>query len=295
MITGASGFVGKHLLYSLIQKYGIGYVLALTSKPINGVNFLLHNNYDFPDNFFLENGFENIEIIIHAGAFTPKNSNEANNISLCNSNIFTTEKVINSKLPRLKKIIYLSTLDVYGIDDVITERSPVSPATLYGLSKFYCEKTIDLWCNKNNIDFLILRIGHVYGPGEESYQKLIPLSILKILNNQKLQIFGDGGKIRSYIYIDDVVQAIVNSIDCSNYNDIINVVSGNKISVIKLIDTIAKISNIAPLIESLPENLNDRNLIFDNSKMVDILKISETSFNEGIEKEFNYMRNLISK
>ena len=45
LITGASGFIGKHLLLKLVEKFGEGNIVALTSNPIEGVNCLLHNNF----------------------------------------------------------------------------------------------------------------------------------------------------------------------------------------------------------------------------------------------------------
>jgi len=82
LLTGASGFIGKHLHQRLIEKYGFNEVVALTSKPIYNAKFLLHNDYDIENNFLIDNGFENIEIIIHAGSFIPKSAHESNLIYL---------------------------------------------------------------------------------------------------------------------------------------------------------------------------------------------------------------------
>jgi UDP-glucose 4-epimerase len=295
LVTGASGFIGKHLILNLIQEHGKDSVVALTSNPIQGVNSLNHNNYLFSKNYFLENGLENVEILIHAGAYTPKKNSDANDILLCNSNIFTTEKILKTKLPNLKKIILLSTLDVYGADEIITENSHIHPGSLYGFSKLYSEKIVEYWSKENCVDFQILRIGHVYGPGEEKYQKIIPVSISKILNNKPIQIYGEGNILRSFIYIDDVVKSISSSIKCDKHEGVINVVGAFAISIADLIELIEKISNLKFTVEHLPENVKDRNLIFDNSKMVKILDVIETPLYDGLVAEFNYMKSLLDK
>ena len=86
LLTGASGFIGKHLLKLLIEKFGEENILALTTNPSVGFPHLLHNNYKFDRDFFVKNGYGNIKTIIHAGAFTPKNKNQVNLIYSSNSN-----------------------------------------------------------------------------------------------------------------------------------------------------------------------------------------------------------------
>ena len=132
LVTGTSGFIGKKLLDVLLREYGKENILALTSKPIKECRYLLHNNYNFDEDFFLESGFDNIDTIIHAGAFTPKNGRESNNVDKSNSNITNTTRLINAKLPNLKKFIFLSTLDVYAPTSIISENSIIDPISLYG-------------------------------------------------------------------------------------------------------------------------------------------------------------------
>lgn len=294
LLTGASGFIGKHLLETLVQKYGRNHVLALTSQPITVCAYLLHNNYEFERNFFVDNGYEDIEIIIHAGAFTPKNSNQSNEIDCSNSNILNTQKLLNANLQKLKKIIFLSTIDIYGIDDVINEKSVESPLSLYGYSKLYCEKMIEIWSRKNEIKCQILRIGHVYGPGEEEYQKIIPLIMKRVLNNETIQIWGTGNDLRSFIFIKDIVTSILNSIQMREEVGVINVVSGRPISINDLVQKIKNISESELITEYIQANTTGRNLVFDNSKMLCWLLEQETDFDIGLTTEFVYMKSLNS-
>jgi nucleoside-diphosphate-sugar epimerase len=179
LLTGASGFIGKHLLAALISKYGKDNVLALTSAPLTDCRYLLHLDYSFGSGYFADNGYaDSITTIIHAGAFTPKNSAQANDWKQSNSNIHNTAVLLEADLPRLEKFIYLSTLDVYGNDEIISENSTVAPASLYGHSKLYGEKMVTAWANDKKVFAQILRVGHVYGPGEEAYQKIIPVTAI---------------------------------------------------------------------------------------------------------------------
>ena len=293
LLTGASGFIGKHLLAELIQEFGKDHILALTSTPVTEANYLLHNGYNFEADYFIKSGYgTQIDTIIHAGAYTPKSSKQANDVVKCNSNIITADKLLSADLPNLKKIIYLSTLDVYGPAEVISESSLVQPGSLYGESKLYIEKMIIAWANANNKVHQILRVGHVYGPGEQAYQKIIPLTIKKLLQDQPLQIWGTGKEIRSFIYIEDVVKAIINAMKLSINSGIINLVSSQKITIAALVYKLIALSGKSIVPEVVPVDVPRRDFVFDNHKMKDLLFSNETSLDEGLLQEWTYMKNL---
>ena len=292
LVTGVTGFIGGHLLDSLIEKYGKGNIVALTSKPISKCDFLLHNDYCFNDDYFVNSGFENIETIIHAGAFTPKSNVDANYIKGSNSNISSTTKLLNSNLPRLKKFIFFSTIDVYAYDNPITEITLLSPSSLYGHSKVYCEQMISAWAAQKNIYHQILRIGHVYGEGEEKYKKIIPITMQRLLSNTPLQMYGDGSEIRSFIYIQDVVNAVINVLKIKNYAGIINLVGEEKISIKELISEIVTISGMNSKIDVIEKTTPTRDLVFNNSKMRELLCIPKVGLKEGLLKEWSYMKKL---
>ena len=292
LLTGASGYIGGYLLDTLIETFGRDQIAALTSTPIHKCRFLLHNNYRFGNEFFVNSGFSEIDTIIHAGAFTPKFSSESDNIEQCTSNINNTFKLISASLPQLQKFILLSTLDVYGYDIPITEESLVNPISLYGQSKSYCEKLIAVWANKNDIRHQILRIGHVYGPGEEKYQKLIPVVMKQIISNETVKLYGNGDDIRTFIYISDVVQSIIASIRLEASNEIINVVGEEQISIKNLINEIIKLSGKNTLIEKIESDTKPRNLIFNNTKLKKLLHIPNVPLSIGLKNEWEYFKKL---
>lgn len=293
LLTGASGFIGKHLLSSLVNSYGRDNIIALTSRPIEECRYVIHDGYSFDDNIFEVLGYaDSIETIIHAGAFTPKNSSQANDWEKCNQNIYSIDKLLRSFLPRVKTMIYLSTLDIYADTDIISEESIINPSSLYGLSKFYGEKVINSWAESNNTLGHILRIGHVYGPGEEAYQKIIPVTIKKILHNEPVELWGDGNDLRSFIYIQDVVEAILNAINLREDIGPVNLVSKNAISIKDIVKQIIMISGKDSEIKFMPKNSGTRNLRFDNSKMRRHLLSDEIILEKGLRLEWDYMLNL---
>lgn len=285
LVTGTSGFIGSVLIERIINKYGDDKVLGLTSKKKYNHKYLLHNDYNFNNDIFIKAGYREITTIIHAGAYTPKNINQANDYHKCTTNIINTNKILNADLPNLKKIIFISTLDVYSECSIINEESLVMPSTLYGQSKLYCEKLISAYTKEKNILCQILRVGHTYGPGEEAYQKVIPVMIKKILNKENIQIFGTGKDLRSFIYIDDVIDAIISSIELKTIQGPINIVSNNKITIKDLANTLIRITNANVKVEFKKSSENiQRDFIFDNSKMKKYLLSNEINLEEGLKR-----------
>src|SRR6266496_3272379 len=96
LLTGASGFIGKHLLRALTELYGTENIVSLTSVPLDGNKYLIHNDYNFDRDFFKNSGYGSIDTVIHAGAFIPKSGKDVDSIVNCNRNIFTTQKLLDA-------------------------------------------------------------------------------------------------------------------------------------------------------------------------------------------------------
>lgn len=293
LVTGASGFIGQHLIKKLIAEKGADQILALTSKPIADVKYLLHNNYFFTADFFKSPEYSTIDVLIHAGSFTPKSGVESNNIEGSQSNIENTFRLLKALPNTVRHIVFLSTLDIYSSTDLeIDENSKVAPSTLYGQSKLYCEKLIENWGLEHSIKVSILRIGHVYGPGEDAYIKIIPNTIDRLKRKIPPQIVGTGQALRSFIYIDDVVRCIVKAIDLKGNEGPLNIVSEYAISIKQLVQSLIDISGQPIEIEYLPQSGTEKNVVFNNSKMKQWLYSEATPLKQGLIAEWNYAKNL---
>ena len=163
LVTGAGGFIGGYIVNKLRETYASAEFMyvsnALESDSIHVIG------YDARAGMLI--GSESnisCDILIHAGAFTPKNSGMANDINGSTSNIsFTADIFRKLDVQRLKKVIFLSTLDVYESAPVVDESTATIPSTLYGLGKLYCERLVEEFCSAEGVSFLIYRVGHVFG------------------------------------------------------------------------------------------------------------------------------------
>lgn len=289
LLTGTTGFIGQNLLKFIESNYKNDYEIVLLSSSINeNYKTVLHKNYTFNKQDFEKNGILKIDLVLHIGAFTPKSVLEANDINKSNANIFNTKYLLDN-LPNLpEKFIFLSTLDVYGkIETIINESMVTNPLTMYGWSKLYCEKLLENWSRENNIILQILRIGHIYGKGEEAYKKVIPVTIQKLKNEESPDIFGTGEEKRSFLHVDDVSNLIMKSILLQKYEGVINLCSSNSYTIKNIVEMLLDISGKHIDINYIKTENRGIDFVFNTSKMNQLLGYEEVNIKEGLKNEYN--------
>jgi UDP-glucose 4-epimerase len=292
LITGTSGFIGTRLLRAVCEEYGSTNVIALSTTPKSQCETILYDPLDFSISRESLEKIGTAGTLLHAGAYTPKSSRDANFLPGCNGNISFTDKLLSSRLADLQRILYLSTIDVYAPADLISESTPTLPASLYGLSKLYCESMVACYAAQRGITSQILRIGHVFGPGEETYQKFLPVAIRRILRGEDVELWGNGAELRSLIYIDDVISAILAALRRPETASPVNVVSGRALSIRSILDQLIAISGGQGRIVRREAPTKARDYVFDNFRLRTNLLAEETDFNAALRAEYLYFKAL---
>lgn len=296
LVTGGSGFIGQNLIRYLCEtnKYEI---IAPTRKSIPfqhaNVHWIISELNDLRQHL----SDLSFDVVYHLASFIPKNTNQANAFwENINSNIVAIIDLLRFIENRAKKIIYTSTIDVYGNGaPPIHEQSTCNPATLYGKTKLMAEEILRANTTANKLHHSILRLGHVYGPGEEKYEKFIPVLIKNTLQKIPTTITGDGSVQRDFIYVDDVCKILEKFIYIDHAGPV-NIVSGTSYSLKQIIEVINTIShNQVQVIYSHSQNPT-RSISFDNTLLRNLLG-SDFDFvpiKNGLQSEFDYMKKIMS-
>lgn len=152
----------------------------------------------------------------------------------------------------IRRVIYSSASSVYG-DPVITpvpEHYPGRPLTLYGATKLAAEHVINAYSNNFDLTCGIFRFTNVYGPGQVN--GLIPNTIRALLGGMKISVTGTGNQTRDFIYVDDVVDVLIKSIDHPLYSFVTNLGSGQQTSVNEIIRWLAGYIGKNAQVEHIP-------------------------------------------
>ena len=108
---------------------------------------------------------------------------------------------------KMEKYVHVSTPEVYGsTDGWLKESYDFSPSTPYAASRASCDLHLITYLNGHNFPVTFTRAANVYGPGQQLY-RIIPKCILACISGKKFQLHGGGISVRSFIHIDDVVDA----------------------------------------------------------------------------------------
>lgn len=288
LITGSTGFVGQAVMKEFVASGCNDEIILLSSK----------NNGTYPTCIYQCEGDRytwnipsDIELLIHIGAWTPKSGNESQDIDKGFCNISFTKEILNS-LSNLKKIVFISTLDVYAPSKApIRESSLVKPISIYGYSKLYCEEMVKAWSEQHGISCCILRLGHIYGVGEAAYKKLIPMLIQQALKGDTINIYSDGNELRSFLNVDDCARIIVRA-SKGEIAGLFNVVSGNSVSVKDIAYTIKRLANSSSEIVVQNKPVETRDMVFDNTLLKESFPEEEKSLEQGLLEEIDYFRSL---
>lgn len=236
-MTGACGFIGKHLMTSF-EADGI-FALGLdVVEPSSGSPRQKYLNMNFSDFKALREEIKKNEVthIVHLASSTlPKSSNEDMKYDVTSNVVGTLSLLEVAVACGVKKIIYLSSGGtIYGPDVSIPidEKHPTNPICSYGIGKLAVEKYLNLFQHLHGLDYVSLRAANPYGPGQNPAggQGLIATFLHKILAKETIEIWGDGSVVRDYFYISDLIDLIKVSIK-SGVSGVFNAGSGVGVSI----------------------------------------------------------------
>jgi UDP-glucose 4-epimerase len=253
-VTGGAGFIGSHLIDRLIGKgfdvvvlddFSSGSQKNLGSH-IGKSNFRLIKG-DVRNKTVTRKALENVDAVFHLAAIVNVDFSVKNPLLVNEVNVKGTLNLLEGCLKlKVKQFIYVSSCAVYGEPEYlpIDESHPTKPLSPYGVSKLAAEHYCQVFCRIYGLRTVILRYFNVYGPRQrkEPYSGVI-LQFMEHLKQKKIPvIFGDGTQTRDFVYVDDVVDATLNVLNCEKCaGDVINVGSGRETSIKELYGVLLRI------------------------------------------------------
>lgn len=292
VLTGSSGFVGTALLNAIENDplFHDANIILLSSVPHNRYVTIPYSSYQFSMGDFKKHGIFEIDYFIHLGSFTPKSSISANDIGKCNTNINSTQFLLENLPPITRRFLYISSLDVYGNceDPLITEHTQANPSSMYGWSKLYCEKMVAAHCQQNEIEFQILRLGHIYGKGEDAYKKIIPQTIRSLISGIPPKLFTTGSEKRCFLHISDCCRIILKSMLIPETVGLLNLVSSSSTTIADVMQLLIEISGKPLAIQTVEKLQKGNDVVFDAKKLVNLMGKEQVSLRQGLEEEYAY-------
>ena len=258
LITGGCGFIGRSLIKELTRSSDENNVRIIDNlsgssiedlEKITSFKIITSPKKDFKNIELVIADIQDIEsaisysagadVIVHLAANTGVQPSVDDPISDCRNNVIGTLNFLESaRINKIKNFIFASSGAPVGeVNPPIKEDLAASPVSPYGASKLAGEAYCSAYYKTFGIDTIALRFSNVYGPDSHKKSSVIAKFLKNYKDNQVIKVYGDGSQTRDFIYITDLIQAIVLSVEMKDIGgNIFQIASGLETSINELIE-----------------------------------------------------------
>lgn len=299
IVTGGAGFIGSHLVDSLlangrrvlvIDNLAVGRVANLAQHQSNPRFCFLQ--CDVADRQAMREAFAGAERVFHLAALADIVPSVQNPEAYFDANVNGCYAVAEAaRAAGARRLIYAASSSCYGIPDhyPTSETAPVQPQYPYALTKMLGEQVLLHWAKIYGLPVTSLRFFNVYGPRARTsgtYGAVFGVFLAQKLAGKPLTVVGDGSQTRDFTYVSDVVDAILVAAEKARIGEIYNVGSGSTVSVNRLVELIG-----TEKVEYLPKRPGEPDCTFADIEKItrETGWIPKISIEDGVAQ---LMRNL---
>jgi len=253
-ITGGAGFIGRHLIESLLENnHDVTIYEDFSNSNEDNIKNICEQGVlvihgDLSDYSLLEKSLKDFDFVIHLAAKIDILESITNPEITNKVNVQGTINILRACAKNnIQNIIAASSAAIYGNPEIIpvTEDSVPNPVSPYGADKLSMEFYLRAFANMYNLNTISLRFFNVYGKGQSNaYAGVITKFLKNIERNESIEILGNGNNTRDYVFIDDLIHGILQAIKNikGQRGNIYNLASGKSTSVNDLAFLMLKIS-----------------------------------------------------
>lgn len=276
LITGGSGFIGSNFIKYLLKNFDDINIFNIDKLTYAG-NEDNHNDIrnsatykfiksDISNKNLVKELFSkyNFEKIYNFAAETHVDRSISNPDTFIETNIKGTFSLLEASLENYQKnknfkFIHISTDEVYGslnfTDRPFTETSRYQPSSPYSASKASSDHIVKSYFTTYGLPAIVTNCSNNFGPYQFP-EKLIPLVISKVLNNDPIPVYGDGKNIRDWLYVEDHCEALLQVSEKGIPGESYNIGGGKELSNIDIVKMIC-----SKIDEKINKNTPSQNLI----------------------------------
>lgn len=303
MITGGAGFIGLNFAKFLVEnKYASSGELLIVDKMTYASHsedeVLKYANLsivDIADKEELESLFMqyDIEAVVNFAAESHVDRSITDCMPFVQSNIIGTINIAQLCMKyEVIRLLHISTDEVFGsIDEgAFNEESPLNPRNPYSASKASAECFIKAFINTNKLRAVIVNMSNNYGPYQNE-EKLIPLTIKKLINNEFVPVYGNGKQVRDWIYVEDACRAIHRVLMEGKLGERYCISGENEIKNIDLVNMIMEKMGVENRIQYVQDRPgHDTRYYTDNTKLRELGWRPRWSLSDGLDATIEWMK-----
>lgn len=307
LVTGGAGFIGGNFVQYMLQKYPQYTIYNLDALTYAGdltkhVDFEKKPQYrfikaDIADATAINEAFEKhqFDYVVHFAAESHVDRSIKEPEIFVKTNVLGTQVLLNAaKNIGVKKFVHVSTDEVYGdleFDPTtfFTEQTPLQPNSPYSASKASSDMMVRAYHETFGLPVNITRCSNNYGPYHFP-EKLIPLTISRVLNDEKVPVYGTGENVRDWLHVLDHCSAIDLVMHEGVNGEVYNVGGHNEKTNLEVVQTIIKALNKSEeLITFVEDRLgHDKRYAIDPTKLEALGWKPTYNFETGIQQTIEW-------
>jgi len=299
LVTGGAGFVGSHLVDKLLKlKHKVVIIDNLSTgrkKFLNGGDFYkVDIKSPMVNTIFKKYKFD---LVFHLAAQKSVPHSIEDPIFDARDNIIGSLNLLeNCQKYNVKKFVFVSSGGAI-YDDAneypTTEKTEAKPLTPYAIAKFSIEKYVNFYSKVHGIKYTILRPSNIFGPRQDPYGEagVIAIFISNLLGKKKCYINGTGKQTRDFVYVKDVVNALIKAMKTND--KVYNVATAKDVSIVQLYKKIEKLIGTERDFDSKAKvkgEVNKSQLSYQKIKK-NLRWKPKYSLEKGIQETIEYFKN----
>ncbi|MER2029105.1 MAG: dTDP-glucose 4,6-dehydratase [Solibacillus sp.] len=307
LITGGAGFIGGNFIHYILKYYPLYHIYNLDTLTYAG-DLLKHRHIEHsPQYTFIQANIIDAELIlslfhqyqfdyvIHFAAESHVDRSIKDPSIFVKTNVVGTQNLLEAaRKVGVLKFIHVSTDEVYGelnfdFTTFFTEETPLKPNSPYSASKASSDLLVQAYHHTYGLPMNITRCSNNYGPYHFP-EKLIPLTICKALNDERIPVYGNGQNVRDWLHVFDHCAAIDLVLHEGVEGEIYNIGGHNEHTNLQVVKTIIRtLGKSEKLVEFVEDRLgHDKRYAIDPSKIEKLGWKPKVTFESGIDQTIKW-------
>jgi len=263
LVLGAGGFLGSHLVAMLLAADHDVVAYGRSMPGLIPAELLCHPRLEMVQGVFDDAGamalaIKGCDAAVHLVSGSLPQSSNLDPIGDVQLNLVGTLRFLAlARAAGLRRLIFMSSGGtVYGIPQQvpIPEGHPTLPICSYGITKLAIEQHLALEHQLHGLDYRVIRLANPYGERQrtQAAQGAIAVFLAKVLRGDLIELWGDGSTVRDFIHVGDAMAAVLALLAYGGEERIFNIGSGEGYSLTSVLNTIARVTGLAPRLQMAP-------------------------------------------
>ena len=300
LITGGSGFIGSHIVehYQDIAEE-IRVLDNLRTGYRHNLEGLTHTFIEgsVTDRELVRESLRGVDYVFHLAAMVSVPESMSKPAECVDINVHGLLNVLEEAADAgVKKLVFASSAAIYGDNPTVPKLETMlpEPKSPYAITKLDGEYYLGMFQREGRLETAALRFFNVFGPRQDpkgAYAAAVPIFIEKAVRNEDITVFGDGGQTRDFIYVKDIVGALVFAVETEGVTGVFNAGYGGQITINDLANSLISTAASTSKVLHAPERAGDvRHSRASADKLRAAGWIPRHSLDEGLARTLEFFK-----